>query len=131
MITFLLTMWRFVRAILRSIKDPEFQALFFLVALTLLSGTLFYRKAEGWSLVDSLYFSVITLTTVGYGDLAPTTAVSKIFTVAYLFIGIGIILLFIDAIANRSMEGRGGRSGRNRRPPEPGRDENSADEEKR
>jgi len=41
MITFVLTLWRFVRTVGRSLKDPEFQALFFLSVLTLLSGTFF------------------------------------------------------------------------------------------
>mmetsp|Transcript_22606 Transcript_22606/g.49077 ORF Transcript_22606/g.49077 Transcript_22606/m.49077 type:complete len:189 (+) Transcript_22606:195-761(+) len=35
---------------------------------------------EGWSLIDSLYFAVVTVTTVGYGDLRPTTPSSHAFT---------------------------------------------------
>jgi len=121
MIPFVLTLWRFVRAVGRSMKDPDFQALFFLVVLTLLSGTVFYRGVEEWSLLDSLYFSVVTLTTVGYGDLAPSTALSKIFTVVYLFVGIGLILGFIDAVSKRAMEMRGEKSKRCRTPQQ-GRD---------
>lgn len=128
MIPFLLTLWRFFRAVGRSLRDPEFQALFFLVVMTLLSGTFFYRQVEGWSLLDSFYFSVITLTTVGYGDLAPTTGVSKVFTIVYLFVGIGIILAFINAVSKRSLESRGGILGRPRRKPEP-RDNDASKEE--
>jgi voltage-gated potassium channel Kch len=58
--------------------------------------------------LDSLYFSVITLTTVGYGDFSPSTTTSKIFTMFYIFVGIGIILGFVNAVAERSMEQRGG-----------------------
>ena len=43
---------------------------------------------EGWNLLDSLYFSVVTLTTIGYGDLSPSTAASKIFTIFYIFVGL-------------------------------------------
>jgi voltage-gated potassium channel Kch len=107
MIPFVLTLWRFVRAIGSSLKDPDFQALFFLVILTLLSGTMFYRGVEGWSLLDAFYFSAVTLTTVGYGDLAPSTAMGKIFTVVYLFVGIGLILGLVDAISKRALDIQG------------------------
>jgi hypothetical protein len=44
-----------------------------------------------WTLVESLYFSVVTWFTVGYGDLHPDTAVGRIFTVFYSFVGIILI----------------------------------------
>ena len=72
--------------------------------VTLLSGTLFYRQVEGWSFLDSLYFSVVTLTTVGYGDLSPSTAAGKVFTILYVFVGLGIVLGFVNAVAERSQE---------------------------
>lgn len=96
MISFLLTLFNFVRGIAGGLKDPEFRGLFITLLITLLIGTLFYRRAEGWSLFDSLYFSVITLSTVGYGDLAPTRIGSKIFTIMYIFMGIGILLGFVE-----------------------------------
>lgn len=96
MISFLLTLVNFVRGIINGLKDPEFRGLFITLVITLLIGTLFYRRAEGWSLFDSLYFSVITLSTVGYGDLAPTKIGSKIFTIMYIFMGIGILLGFVE-----------------------------------
>jgi voltage-gated potassium channel len=107
-IPFIWVLVRFIRTLWRSLKDPEFQALFFLVVVTLASGAVFYRVAEGWSLFDSFYFSVITLTTIGYGDLSPSTTAGKIFTIVYIFVGLGIILGFVNAIAERSTEGRRG-----------------------
>lgn len=122
MIQFVLTLWQLIRALGRSLRDPEFQALFFLVAVTFLSGTIFYHNVEGWSLLDSFYFCAITLTTVGYGDLSPATAVGKLFTVLYLFIGIGLILVFVNAIAQRMLDIRGERRRPRAGEPEPRED---------
>jgi voltage-gated potassium channel Kch len=65
---------------------------------------------EGWSLLDSLYFSVVTIATVGYGDLAPRTTLGKIFTIGYIFVGIGIFVSAATSIAQAAI--------RSRRPPE-------------
>jgi hypothetical protein len=46
--------------------------------------------------VDALYFSVVTLTTVGYGDFAPQTDLGKLFTAVYVRLGIGILLCHND-----------------------------------
>ncbi len=74
MIQFILTLQRLVRGIAAAWKrDPQFRSSAVLVVFTLLSGTLFYRAVEGWSTVDAFYFSVTTLTTVGLGDIAPST----------------------------------------------------------
>ena len=114
---------RFARAVRRSLRDPEFRGLFVLVLVTLAAGTLFYWQIEGWSLLDSFYFSSITLTTVGYGDLTPETDAGKLFTVFYLFTGIGLIVAFLNAVARAAVqqreEGRAS-SGRRNRPPQDG-----------
>lgn len=107
MIAFITVLVRFVRSLRASLRDPEFQAVLFLVVITLAAGTVFYWRMEGWSVLDSLYFSVVTLTTIGYGDLSPTTAASKVFTIFYAFIGIGLIVAFVSTIAGASVSRRG------------------------
>ncbi len=102
MISFFITTSRFIRALIAGFKDPEFKGLFFFVIIVLLSGTIFYSQIEKWRLLDSFYFSVTTLTTVGYGDLAPKTDIGKIFTIIYLFVGIGTILGFINLVAHHA-----------------------------
>ena len=82
---FLLVFIRFFRAIREGLNEPEFRALFLTVLVVLGSGTWFYHQAEGWSWLDALYFTVVTLTTIGYGDLHPTTPASKIFTIFWFF----------------------------------------------
>jgi voltage-gated potassium channel Kch len=71
-----------------------------------LIGTIFYSFQEGWGLIDAFYFSVTTLTTVGLGDLSPTTPVGKLFTVGYIFSGLGLIAGFINAIAEDNLSRR-------------------------
>jgi len=72
--------------------------------MILLSGTVFYRTIEGWSWVDSFYFSVTTASTVGYGDLAPSTPLSKIFTALYIFVGVGVFVLLFSQLAKAMLK---------------------------
>lgn len=75
--------------------------LYFIITILIILlgiGTVFYSYAEGWSFIDSFYFSTITLTTIGYGDLAPTTDVTKIFTAFYAIFGIGIMLYVLSSV---------------------------------
>jgi hypothetical protein len=67
-------------------------------AATLLvaTGTVAYRLLEDWSWVDSLYFSVVAVTTVGFGDITPSNDASKLFTVAYILVGISLIAAYLN-----------------------------------
>src|SRR5215217_8571669 len=107
MIELFITSLRLARSVTSAFRrDPQFRFLVFLVIITLLSGTLFYSQVEGWSVVDALYFSVTTLTTVGLGDLAPTTTIGKLFTVVYIFSGLGLIAGFITTIGMETLSRR-------------------------
>lgn len=75
--------------------DEEFRALLILLCSSLACGTVFYWQIEHWSLLDLLYFCVMTVSTVGYGDLAPTTPVSKVFTIGFTLLGIGLFASFV------------------------------------
>src|SRR3989344_693926 len=67
-------------------------------ALLIIFGTIFYQIVERWNWLDSLYFSVITLATVGYGDLHPTQDISKVFTMIYVLVGVGFFLYLFSSI---------------------------------
>jgi hypothetical protein len=64
-------------------------------------GTVVFSLLEDWSIVDSLYFSVVTATTVGFGDLTPDTDAAKLFTVVYIVFGISIIGTFLNVRLKR------------------------------
>jgi hypothetical protein len=100
MSSFLLTIVRFLRAFRRGLKDAEFRALLFVLVGLLVSGTIFYSTVEGWGILDSLYFSVTTLATVGYGELHPTTPLSKVFTMIYIVLGVGVFVAFITKVTS-------------------------------
>ena len=67
----------------------------------ILAGTVGYRLLDDWSWVDSLYFSGIAVTTVGFGDIAPSTDASKLFTVLYVISGITIVTTYLGARMDR------------------------------
>lgn len=104
MISLIVTLFRFLRGVIYGLKDPEFAGLFAFVIILLFTGTIFYSRVEGWSIIDALYFSVITLATVGYGDFAPQTDVGKIFTVVYILVGVGTLLGFLNLVAHHTKE---------------------------
>ncbi len=97
----------FFRTILTFLKNEEYRDLLYTTTVIIAIGTIAYHYIEGWSIIDSLYFSVVTLTTIGFGDLAPQTDFGKLFTIFYIVIGIGVILHFIHTLQNHYNESRG------------------------
>ena len=88
--------------------DPKllFRYLTAAVIVTLGVGTVFYHFVEGFSWIDAYYFSVVTLATVGYGDMAPRTPIGKIFTTFYIFLGVGILATYFSILFRRRAEKR-------------------------
>ena len=86
--------------------DPDFQRhTYKLLAagaiLLIAAGTVIFSLLEEWSVVDSFYFSVVTATTVGFGDLTPDTDGAKLFTVGYILFGISLIGTFLNTRLKR------------------------------
>jgi voltage-gated potassium channel len=88
-----------VRAIAAVWRDPETKALPVVAGALVLTGTIFYWRFEDWTIIEALYFSVATLTTVGYGDFTPTTAGTQIFTIIYILTGFGVLVALLTSVA--------------------------------
>ena len=87
------------RAIWALRRDAGFVSLAALALVLVVGGTAFYHEVEGFALVDAFYFTVITLTTVGYGDVSPASDGGKIFTSVFVLVGMGILVAFLTTIA--------------------------------
>ena len=84
-----------------GISKYTYQLLVTAVLIMLGGGTIFYHFVEKWSLLNAYYFCVVSLTTVGYGDITPHTALGKFFTTFYLMAGIGILGVFVNTFVKR------------------------------
>jgi hypothetical protein len=79
-------------------SDPRTRPILIYVAIVVLIGAVIYHWLEGWSWLDSFYFVVITLTTIGYGDFSPTTPLTKLITMFYGVNGLIVFLMLFDVV---------------------------------
>lgn len=78
-----------------------------MVLLVILSmGMIGYHYLEGWDIVESLYATVVTISTVGYGDFSPRTKEGMLFTVFVITVGVGTMLYTVGLVTEMMLEGR-------------------------
>jgi hypothetical protein len=78
--------------------DRRTRPIFLYAVLLIGVGATLFHWLEDWSWLDSFYFVVITLTTIGYGDFSPTTPATKLITIFYGLNGVILLLMFFDVI---------------------------------
>lgn len=61
------------------------------IAFVLVFGTTGYHFVEGWPILDCFYMTVITLTTIGFGEIHPLTPPGRLFTIILVFMGMGVV----------------------------------------
>ncbi len=71
-----------------------------------IAGTTGYMMIEGWDLLDSMYMTIITLATVGYGEVHSVSKAGRIFTMLLIFFGVGFCLYVAGAMVQFMVEGR-------------------------
>ena len=83
-------------------RGPRFQVLlmFGLMTWLLLGGTLGFQVIEGWNVLDSFYMTLITLTTVGYGEIHPLSDHGKIFNSLLILAGVTTIFASIGILTD-------------------------------
>jgi len=106
MLVFLLLFVALGRMYREMIKQPETRALLSLAGLVLTVGVIFYTRVEHWTVLNAIYFCVVTLATVGYGDITPTTDLGKMFTIVYIIVGLAIIGGFFATLGRLIHPGR-------------------------
>lgn len=91
-------------------EAKKVRVVFVIIALTalviILIGTFMMRYLEGLSYLDAAYFSVVALTTVGFGDISPETTGGKLFVMGYLLVGIAILAAFVNNLLRYAMARR-------------------------
>ncbi len=78
----------------------KFVRIFALLIGVSLFGTLGFHFLEGWSLLDSLYMTVITLTTVGFGEVRMLDDAGRWFTIVLMISSVGIVAYSVTTIAS-------------------------------
>jgi voltage-gated potassium channel len=79
---------------------------FILLLSVMMIGTLGFHFIEGWDMLESLYTTVTTISTVGYGDFYPQTSTGRVFTIFLIIFGVGTMLYAVGLMAESMVEGR-------------------------
>jgi voltage-gated potassium channel len=93
----------------------RFRWILLALAAVLAFGVIGYMALEGWSFLDALYMTVMTLTTVGYREVRPLDTSGRLFTMAVIVLGVGVALATITLFAGVVAEGGTWRGWRRRR----------------
>lgn len=77
-----------------------------LVVLWLLGALIFWglESEQGWNFADAMYFAFVTLSTVGFATDVPNTIVARVFTIVYIFLGLGCCAAAVSLLIERVEE---------------------------
>ena len=81
--------------------SPLFRALS--VVIYYIVGVYYYHSTEDWTVIDSVYFVTVSVATIGYGDLHPTSDKGRLFTSFYLIAGLLFVLSAVDELVRHGI----------------------------
>ncbi|GAA1092209.1 ion channel [Tsukamurella strandjordii] len=91
---------RFFGAVRTSWRDPSMRGAVLSLIIIVTAATIFYTLAEKWSVIDSLFYAVSVGLPMGNGDLNPTMTLSKIFTLVYAVLVVGLFVTVGGSLAS-------------------------------
>ena len=74
-------------------------------AVIIALGGVGYAFIEGWPWIDAFYMAIITVTTVGFGEVQPLTQAGRLFTAMLIVLGVGGITYSFSALTNYVIAG--------------------------
>jgi voltage-gated potassium channel len=77
----------------------------FLLLISIGTGILLFYSVENYSLVNAFYMTIITISTIGFGEIEPLSATGRLLTSIYILINLGIFAYFISIITSYVLEG--------------------------
>lgn len=87
-------------------EDARVRGLLAFVFSMIALATVTFWLLEEWSLLDAAFFSVVTISTVGYGELVPQTVPGKLFAMFYILVGLGVFVAAASAVAEALLRRR-------------------------
>ena len=80
-----------------SDRRRQFRAAAILILIIMPIGIAGFTAIEGLSFIDAIWLMIITLTTIGYGDISATTTLGKVFTIGLALVGLGALTFFLSS----------------------------------
>lgn len=73
------------------------------VVIYYIVGVYYYHSTEDWTVIDSVYFVTVSVATIGYGDLHPSSDSGRLFTSFYLIAGLLFVLSAVDELVRHGI----------------------------